>query len=71
MGLLSPTHLIIILVIVLVIFGPSRLPQLGKSLGETMRSLREGMDGETDDGDTKSSAKKVAAAVDEEDEEEE
>ncbi len=44
MGLLSPTHLIIILAIVLIIFGPSRLPALGKSLGQTMKSVREGMD---------------------------
>jgi sec-independent protein translocase protein TatA len=44
MGILSPTHLIIILVIVLIIFGPAQLPKLGKSLGETMRSVKEGMD---------------------------
>ncbi len=44
MGILSPTHLIIILVIVLIIFGPSQLPKLGKSLGQTMRSVKEGME---------------------------
>ncbi len=43
MGILSPTHLIIILVIVLIIFGPSQLPKLGKSLGQTMRSVKDGM----------------------------
>ena len=35
MGAFSMTHLIIILVIVLVIFGPGKLPDLGKSLGVT------------------------------------
>jgi sec-independent protein translocase protein TatA len=49
MGILSPTHLIIILAIVLIIFGPSRLPALGKSLGQTMKSVREGMDGKGTD----------------------
>ncbi|HEY3318125.1 MAG TPA: twin-arginine translocase TatA/TatE family subunit [Coriobacteriia bacterium] len=44
MGILSPTHLIIILVIVLIIFGPSQLPKLGASLGKTMRSVKEGME---------------------------
>lgn len=43
MGILSPTHLIIILVIVLIIFGPSQLPKLGKSLGQTMKSVKDGM----------------------------
>jgi sec-independent protein translocase protein TatA len=38
-------ELIIILVIILVLFGPKRLPQLGKSLGKTVKSLRDGMDG--------------------------
>ena len=37
-------EMIIILVIVLVIFGPKQLPQLGKMLGKTMKDLRAGMD---------------------------
>jgi sec-independent protein translocase protein TatA len=57
MGILSPTHLIIILVIVLIIFGPSQLPKLGKSLGQTMKSVREGMDTTTDDDDDEDSKK--------------
>ena len=46
---LGNTELIIILVVVLILFGPKRLPQLGKSLGKTMRSIREGADGKSDD----------------------
>lgn len=34
---------IVILVVVLVIFGPKNLPKLGKSLGSTVKNLREGM----------------------------
>lgn len=44
-------ELMIVLVIVLVLFGPKRLPQLGKTLGKTMRSIREGVEGKLDDGD--------------------
>jgi len=40
-GILQPTHLILILVIVLIIFGPGKLPELGKSLGQSIRELRE------------------------------
>ena len=37
---IQPIHLILILIIALVIFGPSRLPQLGKSLGESITEFR-------------------------------
>ena len=37
---------IIILVVVLVIFGPKNLPKLGASLGKTVKNLREGMQGD-------------------------
>ncbi|MCW3040098.1 MAG: twin-arginine translocation protein TatA/E family subunit [Solirubrobacterales bacterium] len=38
---IGPTELIILLVIVLVIFGPKRLPGLGKQLGSGMRDFKE------------------------------
>jgi sec-independent protein translocase protein TatA len=38
---LSPWHLILILAIALIVFGPGKLPELGKSLGEAMRSFRQ------------------------------
>lgn len=44
-------ELMIVLVIVLVLFGPKRLPQLGKTIGKTMRSIRDGVEGKLDDGD--------------------
>ncbi|CAG0947069.1 Sec-independent protein translocase protein TatAy [Anaerolineae bacterium] len=37
---LQPTHLILILVVALLIFGPSRLPEIGKALGQTMREFQ-------------------------------
>ena len=42
-GLFQPTHLIIIFAIALLIFGPKKLPELGKGLGEGFRALKEGM----------------------------
>jgi sec-independent protein translocase protein TatA len=42
-GLFQPTHLIIIFAIALLVFGPKKLPELGKGLGEGIRALREGM----------------------------
>lgn len=48
---LGTTELIILLVIALVIFGPSRLPGLGKSMGEAIRGFKKGMEdkGESED----------------------
>ena len=45
MGGLSLTHILFILVIVLIFFGPSRLPSLGKSMGEAIRGFKKGLDG--------------------------
>ena len=46
MGLPRGSELIIILVVVLLIFGPKNLPKLGKALGSTVKNLREGMQGD-------------------------
>jgi sec-independent protein translocase protein TatA len=43
MGSLSPIHWIIVLVIVLLIFGPGRLAGVGKGLGEGIRSFKKGV----------------------------
>ncbi len=42
-GLLQPMHLLLILIICLVIFGPSRLPELGKALGESIHGFKKAM----------------------------
>ncbi len=59
---IGPTELIIVLVIVLVIFGPKRLPGLGKSLGSGMKEFKDSVTGKADrdfdedDADTKRQA---------------
>ncbi len=42
-GLLQPTHLILILVIALVVFGPGKLPEMGSALGKGIREFRQSM----------------------------
>jgi sec-independent protein translocase protein TatA len=37
---LQPTHLIIIAVVALIIFGPSRLPEIGRSFGKTLKEFQ-------------------------------
>ncbi len=37
---------VVILIVVLLIFGPKNLPKLGKSLGKTVKNIREGMSGD-------------------------
>jgi sec-independent protein translocase protein TatA len=46
---IGPLEIIIVLVIVLVIFGPKRLPDLGRSLGRGMREFKDSVTGKDDD----------------------
>jgi sec-independent protein translocase protein TatA len=41
-------ELLLILIIVIVIFGSSRIPELGKGLGEGIRNFKKGMKGDDD-----------------------
>ena len=43
MGGLSLTHILILAVILLVFFGPSRLPALGQSLGKAIKGFKDGL----------------------------
>ena len=47
-GLFQPTHLLLILVIALVVFGPSKLGELGSTLGKSIKEFRHAMK-ETDE----------------------
>jgi sec-independent protein translocase protein TatA len=47
-NLFQPMHLLIIAFIALLVFGPKKLPELGKGLGEGIRSFRESMNAKDD-----------------------
>ena len=57
MGSLSPIHWLIVIVIVLLVFGPGRLAGVGKGLGEGIRQFKKGLNDEPE-GEDKSSAAK-------------
>jgi sec-independent protein translocase protein TatA len=46
---IGPLEIIIVLFIVLVIFGPKRLPELGRSMGRGMREFKDSITGKDDD----------------------
>jgi sec-independent protein translocase protein TatA len=43
---IGPTELIIVLVIALIVIGPKRLPEVGKSLGKGMREFKDSLSGD-------------------------
>jgi sec-independent protein translocase protein TatA len=53
---IGPTELIIVLVIVLLIFGPKRLPGLGKQLGSGMREFKDSISGKDRDDEVRKTA---------------
>ncbi|RRA48496.1 twin-arginine translocase TatA/TatE family subunit [Acidipila sp. EB88] len=61
-NLFQPSHLIVILVIALLIFGPRKLPELGKGLGEGLRGFKQGIKGDPEATITKSEAPKTEPA---------
>jgi sec-independent protein translocase protein TatA len=58
---IGPLELIIVLVIVLLIFGPKRLPGLGKQLGSGMREFKDSIagKGDRDDADADADAQRA------------
>jgi sec-independent protein translocase protein TatA len=60
-GLFQPTHLLLILLIVLILFGPGKLPDLGRGLGKGIREFKDAIRGGTA-GDAPSSTEKKSEA---------
>jgi sec-independent protein translocase protein TatA len=56
-GLFQPMHLLVIFFIALLVFGPRKLPELGKGLGEGIRALKEGMKDQNAKAETKPETK--------------
>ena len=64
MGFLSePTHWIFILLLLVVLFGAKRLPELGKGLGEGLKGFKEGLKGITDTSPTTPTVQQSAASA--------
>ncbi len=61
-GGIGITELIVVLVIVLVIFGPKRLPSMGRSLGSGMREFRDSISGKSHDDDEDDAKPELTAA---------
>ena len=55
-GLFQPMHLLIILGIALLLFGPKKLPELGKGIGEGIRGFKAAMKDEEKPADTNNTA---------------
>ena len=51
-GILSPTHLLVVLVVALIVLGPKRLPGAGRAIGQSMREFKDSISGTT--GETES-----------------
>lgn len=49
MGSLSPWHIAIVVIVALVIFGPKKLPELGRGVGSGIRDFRKGLSGDADE----------------------
>ena len=65
---LGPMELVVILIVVLLIFGPKNLPKLGSAIGKSVKNLRDGLDsGKKDKADIENkAAKKDEKPADEE-----
>lgn len=57
---IGPTELIIVLIIILVIFGPKRLPQLGRQLGGGMREFKDSITKKSKDDEEQDDEQKPA-----------
>jgi sec-independent protein translocase protein TatA len=55
LGNIGPLEIIVVLIIALVVFGPKRLPELGRSLGRGIREFRGSVTGDHDDEDARPS----------------
>ena len=60
--LFQPTHLLVIAIVLLVLFGAKRLPELGKGLGEGLKGFKEGLKGVTDPPATQNAQQTTAPA---------
>jgi sec-independent protein translocase protein TatA len=61
LGNVGPLEIGIVLVIALIVFGPKRLPELGRSLGKGIREFRGSLSGDHDDDDDEGPPQEIEA----------
>jgi sec-independent protein translocase protein TatA len=57
----GPMELIVVLIIALVVLGPKKLPEVGKSLGKGMREFKDSISGMSDNDDEVESKRQIKA----------
>jgi sec-independent protein translocase protein TatA len=57
----GPMELIVVLIIALVVLGPKKLPEVGKSLGKGMREFKDSVSGMTGNDDEADSKRQIKA----------
>jgi sec-independent protein translocase protein TatA len=62
LGNIGPLEIIVVLIIALVVFGPKRLPELGRSLGKGIREFRGSVSGEHDEDERPSAPPEIEVA---------
>lgn len=62
-NLFTPTHLLFVLAIALLVFGPRKLPELGKGLGEGLRGFKQGIKGDPEVTKTETTKPDVVAEI--------
>ncbi len=65
LGFDNPIHILFVLILLLLVFGAKRLPEMGRSLGSGMRGFKESLSGETARSELGGSTANSAAAVEE------
>ena len=55
---LGPSEMVLIAVVALIIFGPKRLPELGKGIGQFIQNFKKGVSGQSGQDDSKDSENK-------------
>ncbi|RNC29208.1 MAG: Sec-independent protein translocase protein TatAy [Candidatus Dichloromethanomonas elyunquensis] len=55
-GMIAPTTAVIVLIIALIVFGPGKLPELGKAIGGGIKEFRSATDGDKEESDPKNEA---------------
>lgn len=56
LGNIGPLEIVVVLIIALIVFGPKRLPELGRSLGKGIREFRGSLGGDDDEDDDRASS---------------